>query len=255
MKGTTVVAKMIMLIGGVVVILLLVTSVFGRGIAFGILGIAAESEPSFLQEEMRNFLTVAATTPGNASFEIPLAVNHRISLEKIGDVAYVHVKPPRGGIGAFYADPGSVAFFSNKCDFDTKEIDYNSKENQAILIKKEKSASMNCKLSIGVVMKAHADIDPPDMSAFKASSVIVAGKTVRSLTVDIKDVSSIKEIIVEVDHGGKVNNYTMTLKSGIGNYGTYNYTVPEAGSYNWKVYATDNQRNSNSSDIHTSSFV
>jgi len=152
MKGATAATKAIMLIGGLVVILLLVTSVFGRGIAFGILGIAAEVEPTFLQEEMRSFLTVAATSPGDFDILIPLGVNHRIKIFTENGISYIHVRPPRDGLGAFYSDPGRISFFDNGCTIIENDFEYNTKDNEAILIKRSGDID-DCELSIDVMVR------------------------------------------------------------------------------------------------------
>lgn len=152
MKGVTTQVKVLMLIASMIVILVMVTSVFGRGIAFGILGIAAEVEPSFFQEELRSFLTMAATTRGDVEFAIPLTIDHTVLIGKESGNGYVHVKPPKIGMGALYSDPGKVYFFDNGCDVATSEITYSPKNNKALMIEKNITNGV-CMISMKVLDK------------------------------------------------------------------------------------------------------
>ncbi|MBR9682217.1 MAG: hypothetical protein GOV02_00945 [Candidatus Aenigmarchaeota archaeon] len=242
MKGTTVMVKALMLIGGLIVILLLITSVFGRGIAFGLLGIAAESEPGFLQEEIRSFLNVATTTHGTVEFTIPLSVNHRVRIYESNGVAYVHVRPPKEGLGGFYAEPAKSSFLGNDCEITDIEVEFNSVEDSALFIEKEIINDV-CVINLKVIKKITADTEAPELSNFRVAGVVLTGQL--QFMVDAKDTSSITQISINITHDGDTNIYNMTLDTGFNNDGTYYYLVDkESGEYLWRVQAVDAEKNS-----------
>ena len=250
-KGATTIVKMIMLIAGLAVILLLLTSVFGRGIAFGLLGIAAESEPGFLQEELRSFLTVAAVTQGYAEFIIPLEVNHIIEIYEENEKAYIHVKPPPTGYGGFYADPGRTTFFSNFCEIERTRIAFDSSKDSSLIIKKILEGD-KCEITIDVLGDISADLDPPELSNFVVSTSYVTGTEMLRFSVHVKDISSIREITILLNLDGEINEYPMEFESGLEKDGTYSYLAsPVPGSYKWEVHATDGAGNTAVSEEQT----
>jgi len=78
MKGVT--EDFLLFIVGVFVILIILVTVFGRGIAYNILGTLADVEPSYLQENLRTALTVAAYSPGDYEAKIKINLKHDISI-------------------------------------------------------------------------------------------------------------------------------------------------------------------------------
>jgi hypothetical protein len=89
MKGIT--EDFLLFVVGIFVILIILTTIFGRGIIYGILGTLAESEPSYLQEDIRTILTTASYSPGEYYAKIKIPFKNTILLN---DTPYpsLHVK-------------------------------------------------------------------------------------------------------------------------------------------------------------------
>jgi len=78
MKGQM--KSFLLFIAGVFVILVLLQTVFGRGIAYNILGFLAEAEPAHLQEDIRTMLTEASNSPGDFEGKIKITFKHNITI-------------------------------------------------------------------------------------------------------------------------------------------------------------------------------
>ena len=79
MKG--VMKSFLLFIAGVFVILILMQTVFGKGIAYNVLGFLAEAEPAHLQDEIRTMLTEASYAPGEYEGKIRIAFKHNVTIE------------------------------------------------------------------------------------------------------------------------------------------------------------------------------
>lgn len=110
MKGIT--EDFLLFIVGIFVILIILSTVFGKGIAYNLLGTLAEVEPTYLQENLRTILTVAAFSPGVYEARVSVNLKHTISLY---DVPYptVYVEAP----AQFkFSNTTSQPFLSDDCE-------------------------------------------------------------------------------------------------------------------------------------------
>lgn len=78
MKGQM--KSFLLFIAGIFVILILMQTVFGRGIAYNILGFLSEAEPSHLQDDIRTMLTEASYAPGEFEGKIKVTFKHNITI-------------------------------------------------------------------------------------------------------------------------------------------------------------------------------
>lgn len=92
----SIVADFLLFIGGIILLLIVLGTVFGKGIAYNMLGFAAEAEPTHLQEELRAFVAAAAYAPGNVEFGIKTTDIHEINLSTRDGYDYVQVRPISG---------------------------------------------------------------------------------------------------------------------------------------------------------------
>jgi hypothetical protein len=79
MRGA--IQSFLLFIVGVFVVLILLSTALGKGIAYTVFGYVAETEPSYLQEELRSLLTLASFTPGEFEVKVDLAFQHDITID------------------------------------------------------------------------------------------------------------------------------------------------------------------------------
>lgn len=120
----TITADIILFVGGVFVILILMTTVFGKGIAYSILGYMAGSEPQYLQDEIRTLLVVGAYAPGDFEAGIEVKFNNTISVDNVSSgtthlYSLINVKPK---FEAFKQSPTPVAFLIDRCIVEEKTV-------------------------------------------------------------------------------------------------------------------------------------
>ncbi|MFH0929449.1 MAG: hypothetical protein V1818_03780 [Candidatus Aenigmatarchaeota archaeon] len=70
----------LLFIVGIFVIVIVMTTIFGKGIAYNYLSYLSTIEPRGLQENIRNVLTVASYSPGEFEARIPINVKHSITI-------------------------------------------------------------------------------------------------------------------------------------------------------------------------------
>jgi len=78
MKG--VMKSFLLFIGGIFIVLIILSTVFGRGIAYNLLWFIAGTEPSYLQEELVTLLTEAAYSPGDFETKIRIDFERDITI-------------------------------------------------------------------------------------------------------------------------------------------------------------------------------
>jgi len=112
MKGMT--EDFLLFVVGIFVILIILATVFGRGIAYNILGSLAEVEPSYLQDTIRTALTVAAYSPGEYEARISIPLKHTIILS---DTPYPSVLVEPAQTQFQFSNPTPVGFLKpDECD-------------------------------------------------------------------------------------------------------------------------------------------
>lgn len=132
----TIMGDLLIFIGGVFIILIIVASVFGAGIAFSILGFAAEAEPSYLQDELRSFLSAASYAPGDYEVGIKVIAAHDVHVWEENGIGYVQVEPPETGTGSIFSAVKKVAFLYKNCDIVENRVTMNPLKDQKLFIKK-----------------------------------------------------------------------------------------------------------------------
>jgi hypothetical protein len=109
MKGIT--EDFLLFIAGIFVILIILATVFGKGIAYNVIGFLADLEPSYLQENIRTILIQAAYSPGDYESKVKVDLKHTILLY---DVPY-----PMIGVDSTspfnFSQPQPIPFLSNGC--------------------------------------------------------------------------------------------------------------------------------------------
>ena len=83
----------LLFIVGIFVILIVMTTVFGKGIAYSYLGFISTIEPMNLQENIRNILTVASFSTGDFEAKIPINVKHSITITDNPKTILVEAEP------------------------------------------------------------------------------------------------------------------------------------------------------------------
>ena len=107
MKGVT--EDFLLFIVGVLALLIVLSTVFGRGIAYNIFGILANSEPTYFQENLRTILTEASFSPGEYEARIKMNVKHTITISNdTYPTLLVETKSPFN-----FTQPSPQAFLSN----------------------------------------------------------------------------------------------------------------------------------------------
>ena len=109
MKG--IMDDFLIFIVGVFVILIIIATVFGRGIAYNYLGILAASEPAYLEEDLRTFLTVASFSPGEFEARLRVDLEHEIVIYDSNYKTVNLTTPPQFNL----PETQSTIFLSN-CD-------------------------------------------------------------------------------------------------------------------------------------------
>ena len=131
MKGS-IVADFLIFMAGIIVLLVLLSTVFGKGIAYSALGFAAEAEPGHLSEELRTFMIAGTTVPGDFEAGIQMTTKYNITtfnktIGGIFDYEYLNIKPEGGGV---FRTPPDIAYSPGACSVDYKTILTGSIEQQ-----------------------------------------------------------------------------------------------------------------------------
>lgn len=92
LKGS-IMTDFLIFFAGVFLVLVLVTTVFGKGIAFTLMSNALEFEPGYLQEEIRDYVMASSYAPGNYTFTRDIYAKHNILYLPVGNGGDIHVVP------------------------------------------------------------------------------------------------------------------------------------------------------------------
>ena len=113
MKG--IMKDFLLFISGIFVILIIISTIFGRGIAYNILGFVANAEPLYLQEELMTLLTEASQIPYEFETKIRIDYERTITIDDYPYPTVLVEAPPQFSFSNMDLEPSP---FLTDCEID-----------------------------------------------------------------------------------------------------------------------------------------